>query len=1390
MGAERKQSDLLERRSMKGLFRKFLLVLAMCVLLVPITSYAAANTSEMAQFPNVTLSPDGSKRAWTTDLWDKTNERLPYQYTVDMHAESTLGQPGIGEHFYGKQAEGSVTIGKWVVMHTPGQCIHAPTVTKDTFAGFTYSNDICHSYYNNGWFAYCVDCGEIAAHMLIYARESTVRQITSIPASATYVYLCPHCTHLEQGYSYQHYCKAISSNRYRVTYRPNEPADSTVAGYMAPTMHMYDNASTYNGEPVSEIGYTDRALRLNSLTCTGYVFAGWNTKADGSGQGFSDGQQVLNLTTEDNGTVKLYAQWKKVEGSLLLDAGGGTYKGKAVYEQKQKYGTTYQVDNGQIVPPAGYKVSFVTNGGAAVDTITTTKSFTHWEIQGGFSGEFKNNVYKYLGSNGNVDRLVARYVNDAFTLPDCKGSNVSLVGWYDDPGLGDDAFVGKPGDQIIVDQNTVLYAKWATLTLWAYDDYTSHGGVGAVDLEWEQKDGKGKYYRLYQSEDKATWKEIFSASDIQSGTSISKSYGTNNQGTTYSIPYTGNYTLTADGAKGTDYNSTYVGGKGGRVTATYWLVKGDVITVYPGKSGNGLSGGTNGNGANGGTSSSDLGRGGGAATQIYLTRNGTKTLLITAGGGGGANEGNSGGAGGTGGGQSTGNGANGIGAGGGGYAGGIGGAFSYHSHNDSCGYHTHTGNSTSGGGCYGKATTQSVPCGTFWEYETGTVCWDEACVNANGETYPGSGCAWVGSGAHCPGGYYDYHDYETYYAIECNSCGASGDTEGETHYKNITVYVIDCGTAEGYLCGKAEGEIESCVASLGGTSYASNSFGCKNAILTTGANNGAGKVTINSEDIGYLETTNLNDVLAKDKAAPGKIPSYEESLSGEKRCRITVTEPEDQGTLYYHRAESFDAASAKKLADSNVTENTLISGIAGYRYYVDSKASGTVTGSHSKTSQNAVDVEMLSYVRYLHIAAVDVAGNISPTKHIQIKSIEDIPDIPTEPEYIEEVPLKTEKILLEDTEYVYPAGVDSFYIKADGSTEHAMTIAGYVDGKATNAYQVEWLQMISSAGSKKEWYQNWIPKTDIDAGNKYFTNMQLQTDASVEDLTILLPASAEAERTHDAARVSLVQRFVIPANMDRIQIEVYPKALATLEDVIYSSDINEDKGNQITLIPDAKAPVITGINALENSGNIDMTEDSKTFEIKASDMGSGVKHLEVTIINQDNQMIRTYSSDTGHLTIIMEKEDYLFLGDFAVTAKAVDNVGNENIHESDNLAFTLKAELERSRFPHNGNFKAGDGAVLTITTGGYADKVIIRFPDELLALNPDLDKEYVYEYPEAVKTEVYEFNIPLATPSGNYTIEVEAWKNGRKLTEELELPVRTIGSIIEEFRTRIRDNGV
>lgn len=54
---------------------------------------------------------------------------------------------------------------------------------------------------------------------------------------------------------------------------------------------------------------TGSALTTNGFTRTGYVFNGWNTNADGSGSGYTNGQSVLNLTETANGTVTLHAQW-------------------------------------------------------------------------------------------------------------------------------------------------------------------------------------------------------------------------------------------------------------------------------------------------------------------------------------------------------------------------------------------------------------------------------------------------------------------------------------------------------------------------------------------------------------------------------------------------------------------------------------------------------------------------------------------------------------------------------------------------------------------------------------------------------------------------------------------------------------------------------------------------------------------------------------------------------------------------------------------------------------------------------------------------------------------------------------------------------------------------
>ena len=53
----------------------------------------------------------------------------------------------------------------------------------------------------------------------------------------------------------------------------------------------------------------DAALSANAFTRAGYTFTGWNTAANGSGTAYAEGQTIQNLTTVNDGTVTLYAQW-------------------------------------------------------------------------------------------------------------------------------------------------------------------------------------------------------------------------------------------------------------------------------------------------------------------------------------------------------------------------------------------------------------------------------------------------------------------------------------------------------------------------------------------------------------------------------------------------------------------------------------------------------------------------------------------------------------------------------------------------------------------------------------------------------------------------------------------------------------------------------------------------------------------------------------------------------------------------------------------------------------------------------------------------------------------------------------------------------------------------
>lgn len=67
----------------------------------------------------------------------------------------------------------------------------------------------------------------------------------------------------------------------------------------------------------------DQNLSDNEFARSGYHFTGWNTQADGLGISYPDGGSVRNLTTTQDETVTLYAQWELDTYTVLFEPNGG-----------------------------------------------------------------------------------------------------------------------------------------------------------------------------------------------------------------------------------------------------------------------------------------------------------------------------------------------------------------------------------------------------------------------------------------------------------------------------------------------------------------------------------------------------------------------------------------------------------------------------------------------------------------------------------------------------------------------------------------------------------------------------------------------------------------------------------------------------------------------------------------------------------------------------------------------------------------------------------------------------------------------------------------------------------------------------------------------------------
>ena len=148
-------------------------------------------------------------------------------------------------------------------------------------------------------------------------------------------------------------------------------------------------------------------LSANAFTRDGYSFAGWNTKADGTGDSYTDGQA---MTFASAGEITLYAQWN--ERPKLVDA---------VVSQANDLGD-YQID---FTRKAIVSDDIDTANGNGVNKYTENGQDVYY-----FRGEVNNNNVIWAGKCWKMVRTTATsgvkmiYNGEVDTVEDSSGSMV------------------------------------------------------------------------------------------------------------------------------------------------------------------------------------------------------------------------------------------------------------------------------------------------------------------------------------------------------------------------------------------------------------------------------------------------------------------------------------------------------------------------------------------------------------------------------------------------------------------------------------------------------------------------------------------------------------------------------------------------------------------------------------------------------------------------------------------------------------------------------------------------------------------------------------------------------------------------------------------------------
>ena len=242
------------------------------------------------------------------------------------------------------------------------------------------------------------------------------------------------------------------------------------------------------GSMEKQYGYYDKEgiFSNNTFIREGYKFIGWNTKSDGSGTHYDEGETFLNLTSENGETIYLYAQWSPYSYYVSFDANGGT---GTMDNLKVTYGESINLSSNKFVRD-GYKFTGwntksdgsgvgYTDQGLIKNLVNAdgevVKLYAQWSLNvyevlfeaNGGTGAMNNQSMTYdLETNLNANKYVYTGYKFVEWNTKCDGSGVSYK---------NNALVKN----LTTENSIILYAQWIPITYEIIFD--ANGGTGVMN---------------------------------------------------------------------------------------------------------------------------------------------------------------------------------------------------------------------------------------------------------------------------------------------------------------------------------------------------------------------------------------------------------------------------------------------------------------------------------------------------------------------------------------------------------------------------------------------------------------------------------------------------------------------------------------------------------------------------------------------------------------------------------------------------------------------------------------------------------------------------------------------------------------------------------------------